>query len=666
MSQTTRRRLRTIAPLIALFALTLPALGSAPSDQSNLPLNRRVGQRFRNFNVKDVTTGRNVSLYGQRGKKAVVLVFLGTDCPVANLYVPRLIELNKEYKDRGVAFLGMNSNAHDTVDQIAAHAKEAKIDFPVLKDEGNMIADGALVERTCEAIVLDGMAFMRYRGAIDDQYGAGTRKPEATRHYLKEALEEVLSSGRVDTPATAVAGCLIDRVDAKPTITTSGNASRIRPADPAIVDARKDEDAKEFKKSPKVTYAGEVAAIVQNKCQNCHRPGEVAPFSLLTFDDARKHAAMIREVVDERRMPPWHADPRYGHFKNDRSLTSVERAALLAWVDQGTPLGDPTKLPPPRTFPEGWSIGTPDVVFELPETQTVPAQGAVEYVHVRVPTKFKEDVWVEAAEARPGDRSVVHHIIVYQVPLGGMLRGGLDPTSDAHLCGYAPGDMPSVYPKGAGKKITAGSSFIFEIHYTPTGKVKTDKSKVGLIFAKGSVKHKAYTMPIPQGRFEIPPGDGNYEVASEFRFDKDVHVLSFMPHMHLRGKDFKYDIEFPDGRKETLLSVPAYDFGWQSYYTLAESLAVPKGTIIRCLAHFDNSKKNPYNPDPTKAVRWGEQTWEEMMIGYVDYIDDVPTDATGKEKTASRPSTPGTTVLRALSRMATRQKPNQPARKPAP
>ncbi len=656
----------------ALVALALFSLGAAPTDKSELPLKRMVGQRFSNFSAKDVVTGRKVSRDDFRGKRAVVLAFLGTDCPVANLYLPRLLELNQAYKSRGVVMLGINSNAHETSEQVAAYVKDNKIDFPVLKDEGNVIADVALVERTCEVIVLDGLAFMRYRGAIDDQYGAGTRKPEATHLYLKDAIEEVVTGGRVEVTGTPVAGCLLDRVDPKPTRTSIGSASRVRSAAPTIVEVRKEADTNALKKVARVNYAENVATIVQSKCQNCHRPGEVAPFALLTYDDVRKHSAMIREVVDDRRMPPWHADPRYGHFKNDRSLSAADRATLLAWIDQGAPLGDPAKLPPPRTFSEGWTIGTPDIVFEIPEEHIIPAQGTVEYFHVRVPTKFKDDVWVQAAEARPSDRSIVHHIIVYQIPPGGMLRGGLDPNSDAHLCGYAPGDMPSVYPEGSAKKVVAGSSFVFEIHYTPTGKVKRDRSKVGLIFAKTPVKHKAYTMPIPQGRFEIPPGAESHAVASEFVFKKDVHILSFMPHMHLRGKDFKYDVEFPDGRKETVLSVPAFDFGWQSYYTLTEPLAIPKGTIIRCHAHFDNSTSNPYNPDPKKSVRWGEQTWEEMMIGYVDYIDDASIDESAKDKKSAAVSPANgqssvSNALRVLNRIASRQKPANPAtKKPAP
>jgi peroxiredoxin len=643
-----RRRLlpSLVLVLVPILAATTAASPTAADDAPApgagkgapaMPENRLVGQRLANFTLKDAVSGRPVSLYGFRGKLAVVLAFLGTECPVGNLYAPRLAELAKEFEPRGVVFLGVNSNAHESAEQVAAHAREHGLPFPVLKDEGNVVADTALVERTCEVVVLDGLAMVRYRGRIDDQYGVGTRKDAPDHRDLRDALEAIVTGGRVEVKATPVAGCLIDRADPKPPASAragagagKGNAPRVRPAPPEVVEALRERDGADAGagavKAGEVTYADDVAAIVRDRCQSCHRPGEVGPFPLLTYDDARKHAAMIREVVDDRRMPPWHADPRYGHFRNDRSLSAAERATLLAWVDRGAPLGDPAKLPPPRAFPQGWAIGTPDAVFEIPEPFTVPAQGTVEYVHIRVPTKFQEDVWVQAAEARPGDRSVVHHIIVYvddhkligaRGPGGGPGRRG-----NAHLCGYAPGDMPSVYPEGSGKLIPAGSDLIFQIHYTPTGTVRSDRSKVGLIFARGPVRHRAHTLGIANPKFEIPPGADGHEVRSTFTFPADAHLLSLLPHMHLRGKSFEYRVVFPDGRAEVLLSVPAFDFGWQTYYTLAEPKAMPKGTRIDCLARFDNSEGNPYNPDPTKAVRWGEQTWEEMMIGYIDYLDD--------------------------------------------
>ena len=635
-------------PLVLILALGSVLIGAAPSEKPELPDARMVGQRAGNFTLA-TPEGKPFSLYDFKGKSAVVLAFLGTDCPVGNLYAPRLEELSKAFEDKGAAFVGLYSNAHDSLEQIGAHAKEFGITFPVVKDEANVIADTLLVERTCEVIVLDGLGFIRYRGAIDDQYGVGTRKDAATHHYLKDAIEEVVTSGRIDVKGTPVAGCLIDKVAVQASKRLAGSTSRVRPAPPEIADYLKEKDESEEASVGDATYAANVAGILQNKCQSCHRPGEVGPFSLLTYDDAREHSAMIREVVDDRRMPPWHADPRFGHFANDRSLSAKERATLLAWVDQGTPLGDATKIPAPREFTEGWTIGKPDLVFEVPEPFVVPAQGTVEYIRVRVPSHLKEDVWMQAGEARPEDRSVVHHIIVYLDDHKGG-RGGLG-REDGHLCGYAPGDMPSVYPEGSAKRIPAGSDFIFEVHYTPNGTVRTDRPKVGFILAKKPVEHVAHTMAVAFGKFEIPPGDPNYPVESDFTFPRDAHMLSFMPHMHLRGKSFRYEAIYPDGREETLLNVPAYDFGWQSYYTLAKPLAMPKGTRIHCEAAYDNSDGNPYNPDSSKAVRWGDQTWQEMMIGYIDYIDDAPplSDDELKKAEAQRPSRVGE-ILRALGK----------------
>jgi hypothetical protein len=374
-----------------------------------------------------------------------------------------------------------------------------------------------------------------------------------------------------------------------------------------------------------VSFASEVARILQDRCQSCHRPGQVAPFSLLTYDEARRHAAMIREVVDERRMPPWHADPRYGHFANDRSLTPKERATIRAWVDQETPLGDPTSIPPPRRFPAEWSIGTPDVVFTMAEPFTVPAEGILPYQYIRVPTHFTEDRWVQAVEAHPGDRSVVHHFIVrIEVKGKAFKHHGQQP----YLIGYAPGDMPAVYAPGTAKLIPAGADLIFAVHYTPTGTVRTDRSSVGIIFAKAPVVHRAVTRGISQEKFRIPPGAANFPVRSRFEFDRDAHLLSLMPHMHLRGKSFRYKATYPDGTTEVLLSVPSYDFGWQSVYRLAAPKPMPAGTRIDCLALFDNSPANPANPDPKQSVVWGEQSSDEMMIGFIDYSDDDPVTPT--------------------------------------
>ncbi len=578
------------------------------------PVAPRNDKPMPNFTLQGID-GKPVSLYDFAGKAGAVLVFTGNSCPVANKYLPRLVELAKTYEPKGIVFLGINSNASESLGEVAAHAREHGVTFPVLKDPKNVVADLARVERTSEVVVLDSRAIVRYRGAIDDQLGQGVSKPAPTRNYLADALEAVLARRAVEVTSTPAIGCPIERAEKSP-------IAKVRPAPSAIVEALADREKREVPTNiGPVTYAADVAPIVQAKCQSCHRSGQVGPFPLLGFEDARKRSEGIAEVVEDRRMPPWHADPRFGHFSNDRSLTPRERATLLAWVEQGSPLGDPSKLPPPRSFPEGWSIGTPDLVLEIPRPNEVPAFGVLDYVNVTVPSNFDRDMWVQAAEILPEVRSVVHHIIVYvEVPNAGRREGR------EHLAAYVPGDTPTLYPEGIAKKVPAGSKLHFQIHYTPDGIARTDRSKLGLVFAKAPVKHRAYTKFIQETRFEIPANDGNYEVKSTQTFKSNIHLYSLSPHMHLRGKDFKYTATYPDGRSEVLLSVPAYDFGWQSAYVLAEPRAIPKGTRIDCVAHFDNSSNNPANPDPTQVVRWGEQSTSEMMMGYLDYVDDAPSD----------------------------------------
>jgi peroxiredoxin/mono/diheme cytochrome c family protein len=599
--------------LIAVSGSTILAAG--PEKPAELPVDRGLMQRLSNFTLDEPATGRSYTLYGYQGRKAIFIVFMGNDCPVGNLYAPRLNELYNEFRKQGVVFLGINSNAHETGKDVAKYVAEHGIQFPVLKDPGNLVADGALVERTCEAIVLDGFARVRYRGAIDDQYVQGKGKDAPDHHYVRDALKALIAGRNVDVPATKVAGCLLDRVDLKPV--QQPNGPRIRAAAPEVASLLAEREKEHPIEVGKVTYAGEVAEIIQNRCQTCHRPGQVGPFSLLTYDDARKHSAMIREVLDDRRMPPWHADPRFGHFVNDRSLSSRERATLMAWLDQGTPLGDAQKLPPTRTYSQGWTIGKPDIVFELPETYYVPAQGVVSYVYFRVPTGFTEDKWVQAAEATPGDRSVVHHIIVYVMdPKAARGPGGR--PQPMHFTGYAPGDAPTVLPEGTAKRIPAGAELLIQVHYTPVGTVKTDRSKVGFVFAKTKPKREAFTAGVANADLLIPARTDDVAVTSSWVLPSGARLLSLFPHMHLRGKDFKFTITRPGEAPQVALSVPAYDFGWQTYYVLAEPIDLPKGTKIDCLAHFDNSEHNPYNPDSSKLVRWGEQTFEEMMIGYLD------------------------------------------------
>ena len=377
------------------------------------------------------------------------------------------------------------------------------------------------------------------------------------------------------------------------------------------------------KPKAKVTYAGQVARILQDNCQVCHHPGTAAPFSLMTHEDAVKWADNIKEAVADKRMPPWFADPHYGKFANDRRLKKEDQEALLAWIDGGMEMGDKKDLPAEKTYADGWVIGKPDVVFELPDEQDIPASGTVPYRFFTSPTNFKEDVWVQAAEARPGNRGVVHHIIVsYREAKSKDKSGGRGPQGDGFIVGTAPGDMPLICPPGVARRIPAGAELIWQMHYTPNGKPAKDKSQVALVFYKGKEppKYNSQTLGVMNGNFAIPPGANNHKVESEWTVPRDTLVLGFVPHMHLRGKDFLYEVAYPDGKKETVLSVPKYDFNWQLTYREEKPLLLPKGSVIHCTAHFDNSAANKANPDPKKEVTWGDQTWEEMMIGFVDFM----------------------------------------------
>jgi peroxiredoxin/mono/diheme cytochrome c family protein len=545
------------------------------------------------FTLKD-TAGHPVSLADYKDAKAVVIIFIGTECPINNAYMPRLTELHRAYSSHGVQFLAINSNQQDTPQRVAEHARQHGIPFPVLKDPVSAVADQFGAKRTPEAFVLDAERRIRYHGRIDDQFGVGYQRPKPTQRDLQDALHEVLEGKPVTRPVVPVAGCIIAR-------------------------------APKAKGDAPVTFTREVARILQKNCQECHRPDQIGPMPLLTYDDAAAWSETIREVVQERRMPPWRADPRYGKFENDRSLSKDERAALLAWIDAGCPKGDDRDLPAPRHFDPGWVIGTPDLILTMQEKDafTVPAKSpanGIPYKYFEVPTNFKEDHWVVRAEARPGAPSVVHHIVIFIVPPGHQFipEQGNGPV----LCGTAPGDMPTILPPGTAKKIPAGSKLVFQMHYTPNGKQETDRSRVGLIFAKERPRQQVYTVAIANMDLEIPPGADNYRAESTFKFPADGKILNFMPHMHLRGKDFLYEAIYPDGRKETLLSVPQYNFNWQSVYRFATLVPMPKGSRIHCVAHYDNSAKNPNNPDPSKEVYWGDQTWEEMMIGWTDVVFD--------------------------------------------
>ena len=374
-----------------------------------------------------------------------------------------------------------------------------------------------------------------------------------------------------------------------------------------------------------VTYSRDVAPILQSRCQCCHRPGQVGPFALLSYDDVRGHAKMIASVLERGAMPPWNADARFdGVFVNQRRLTASEKRTITSWIEAGMPRGNPAEDPTPIQWPEGWSIGEPDVVFTpdydllagkaLPaEGYAVPLEGVVEYQYFTVETDYPEDRWVQAFEIKPGSPDVVHHVLAaLQSP-----NGFLDEKS--FLATYVPGDTPSIYPESYAKRLPKGATLLFQVHYTPNGKARTDRPSLGIRFAEEPPQFVVQSSAIVNRALEIPAGAENHEVSASTVFDEDVGLLSLMPHMHTRGKDFRIAARFPDGTEQELLFVQ-YDFNWQEAYVFPDPMLMPAGTKLECVGHFDNSAKNPNNPDPTAVVRWGDQTFEEMFVGYIDTV----------------------------------------------
>jgi hypothetical protein len=385
------------------------------------------------------------------------------------------------------------------------------------------------------------------------------------------------------------------------------------------------------------TFYKNVVPILQNHCQVCHRTGEIAPMPLVTYDDVKPWVAAMKTAVQSKQMPPWFADPRYGKFSNDPSLSNAEIATIVKWADAHAPAGDPKEAPEPPHWAQGWNIPQPDQVFTMPVPVQLPAQGDVEYTYEIVPTHFKEGRWVQMSEVRPTSREHVHHAVVYirppestwlrDAPVGKPFTAAdmTDPKSHAEalattsdmLLVYAPGSEPDRWPEGMAKYIPAGSDLIFQMHYTTNGTAATDQTAMGMIFAKHPPAQRVLTLQLTNHSFVIPPETDNYNVYQRGTLPKDATLLSFFPHMHLRGKRFEYDLVRADGTIEPLLKVK-YDFHWQLSYRLATPLPLKAGTVIQAVGTYDNSENNMHNPDPKKSVTWGGQTYEEMMVGFFD------------------------------------------------
>ena len=402
--------------------------------------------------------------------------------------------------------------------------------------------------------------------------------------------------------------------------------------------------------APSATFYRDVLPILQERCQNCHRAGEIGPMPLGTYTEARPWAKAIRQAVVTRKMPPWNADGPHGKFRNDPSLSQAEIDTLVAWVDGDAREGNAADAPPARSFTEGWSIGAPDAIFDMPKAYDVPAAGTIEYTYIIVPTGFKEDRWMSSAEVRPGNRAVVHHANVYVreagstwlreypygeafVPREKVVRAGEGGSSSAGagieeqmIAGYIPGRPARQVPPGYGMLVPAGSDLVFQMHYTTNGKAVRDRTKVGFVFAKQPPQKRVIRVQASNAKFVIPPGAASYPVSGIAQLGVECELIDAYPHMHFRGQSMTLSATYPTGEREQLLRVPRYDFNWQLVYEMGQPKVLPPGTLLHADATFDNSPNNRFNPDPKAEVRWGDQTWEEMMVGFFDVAIPLKTD----------------------------------------
>jgi len=565
-----------------------------------------VGRLVADVSFTDLAGGSQ-KLSSLTKQQALVIAMTSTSCPLSKKYLPTLSELAKSYSERGIKWVLVNPIASDTADDMRAAQKSIDRAVYVNDRDGNLARTiGALT--TTDVIVLDASRTVVFHGAIDDQYGLGYSIDAPHHRYLADALDAILSNKQPPIAATDAPGCLLAAAAQPP-----ANAS--------------------------ITYHNRISRIVQRNCIECHRNDGVAPFSLATHQDLMSHVGMIKQVVGLETMPPWFAKPldagsgKENHtlWANDRSLGEADKQDLLQWIDGGGPKGDDRDAPQPLSFHKNWQIGKPDAVFKFAEAVPIKATGTMPYQNVIVETNLAEDKWVQAIEIQPGDRSVVHHMVVYLLAEERDQLSQSDEAADernGYWAIYVPGNGTLAYPDGFAKRLPKNAKLRCQVHYTPTGKATTDLSRIGVVFAKGPPRHEVRVVGVGNPRIAIPPGAENHREDGSLRMPFDIQVLSFLPHMHVRGKACRYKAVSISGDARTLLDIPHYDFNWQLLYRYAEPELVLRGESIKFSAWYDNSAKNPANPDPTQTVRWGKQTNDEMHLGYVEYY--IPSEAPGK------------------------------------
>ena len=544
-----------------------------------------------NFGLYD-QNGEFHNLYYYSDAKAVVLYIQGNKCPIVRNAISDLKVVRKEFRDKGVEFLMLNANVQDDRASIAVEADEFDIDFPILKDDAQLVAESLQLHRTAEAIVIDPFSWsIVYRGPINDRMGYESQRDDADEHFLADALDAVLSDVEVANPTVKSVGCLIKRVH---------------------------DDPEEF---ASISYEHDVAPILLNKCMSCHVEGGIAPWQMKDHATVFGWSMMMREVLRTRRMPPYHADPAYGEFKHDMSLDKEELQTLVHWIDAGAkkdsdrdPLAEYTAVAPK------WDKGQPDLIVEL-DQEDIPATGIVDYRYQEHDILIDKNIWATGFQILPGNREVLHHVLVSVIYPDGFIEpiDRQSPWLDGLLAAWAPGGETEVFPEHTGRAIPKGSKLHFQMHYTTNGKAQSDQSTVGIYYTDQQPDNEYLMVGAFNTNLQIPPGEKRYENKAKHLFEHDATLYALFPHMHFRGKAMKFTALYPDGKREVLLNVPNYSFNWQRGYLFEEPLKLPARTVLYIDAVFDNSKQNTFNPAPEKTVYWGDFSFDEMLIGYMSF-----------------------------------------------
>jgi peroxiredoxin len=562
----------------AALALTLLAANAARTDDV-----LKVGDRVAKLTVTDIhALPRSLDDFGK--PKATVLVFVNTTCPVASRYLPTLRTLEQGYREKGVQFIAVNAAEEDSLIAMATHAVKHEMEFPFVKDFGGACARALGVTRTPQSVVLDQDRRLCYRGRIDDQNRLGGVRKEPTTRDLADALDAVLARRAVANPETVVDGCPIT--------------------------------FPKERKPQAVNYAEHVAPLLKKHCWSCHFTEGPSPFSLTSYKQASARAEALAEVVRDQRMPPWFASHEFGPFVNRRGLADDERHVLTDWLRCGTPEGDASKAPaPPAAATEKWQIATPDLVLHTTEYE-LPAAGDIPYKYAILLHPFAEDTWVQAAQIISDNPASLHHC---NLAFAGVLDGFKE---ENFITGMVPGGEPTNLDDGIAFRIPKGSVLGLQIHFVSTGKPEKCRVSVGLRFPRTVVQKRLQNIQLTDSRFAIPPGAPAHRVVANKVLEQDVTGVGLFSHMHLRGKDMTFNAHPPAGKTDTLLIIPNYNFEWQVPYRWETGKKTfPKGTRLECIAHYDNSRLNPYNPDPLATVRNGLQTRQEMMFGFFFYTN---------------------------------------------